>query len=288
MEPRIGINLWHRDAKNTATILTKAVEVGFNHAEVSIDYPFGIEDVEPFKTMCKHVKEYGMTLSVHAPWQEINLASPLREVREASIRIIERALRLAYQVESIYVVLHVTSAQPICKSSAYRHRCISSAVEALNRLATIADELGLLLAVENVGDPCCGRIDQFSPIIAESRTYACIDIAHALLHENNARNLIKDRTSYANVLSSWIDSVGRERVLAIHVHTVVDRNGKLDPHNIPDENLLDIKALSKVIAKSGVKYIVFEAFKNLDGKPVDVTELAQPVSKLKSWLRVYA
>jgi len=288
MEPKLGINLWYKDAKNISVILAKAVELGFNHAEISVDYPFGIEDDKPFKDMCRHVREHGLTLSIHAPWHEINLASPLPEVREASIKVIERVLRLAYQAESIYVVLHVTSAQPICKSQAHRHRCISSAIEAVNKLSTVAEQLGLFLAIENVGDPCCGRIDQYSPIVSESRAYACIDIAHALLHESNPRELIKDSSSYATILSNWIESVGRDKVLATHVHSVVERNGRLDPHNIPDESLLDLKALSKVIARSGVKYVIFEAFKNLQGKPLDVLELAKPLNKLRSWLRVYA
>ncbi len=281
---RIGLNLWYRDAKRVSRVLEEATQIGMDHAEISVDYPFGIEDTEPFLEMARECRERGFTISVHAPWHEINLASPLDPVRRGGLEIVKRVIDGAYRVEALYVVLHVTSSQPVCRGR-YAHRRIEAARRSMEELGRYAEERGLYLAVENVGDPCCGRMDQFSRIV-EPPVYACIDVAHAYTFEEDPQRAISE-VRYPAMLSRWISAVGSDRVLAVHLHGVRARGKRVETHLEVDEDMLDPKNFAKVVARNA-KFLVLEVFRSSDGSEATPSTLAKVLSNLRSWILVYA
>ncbi len=281
---RIGLNLWHRDARRVKEILEKAASIGINHVEISADYPFGVEELEAFEAMARECRERGFTISVHAPWHEISLASPIESLRVASVEVCRKVLRNAYRVEAIYVVLHVTSSQPACRGRLWE-KCVEAGRRSVAELGEAAEELGVYLAIENVGDPCCGRIDQFSRVL-EPPAYACIDVAHAYSYEENPSKAVSEVKMH-EMLAKWVSAVGRDRVLAVHLHGVKARGRKLETHLEIEEGLLDPKAFAKEVSRSA-RFLVFEVFKKLDGSEWDVPSIARVVRELRSWILVYA
>jgi len=281
---RLGINLWHRDARKLGEILEKASAIGVNHAEISADYPFGVEEVESFLEMAKRCRERSFTISVHAPWHELCLASPIEELRRASVEVAKRVIANAYRAEASYVVLHVTSSQPVCRGRFF-DRCIEAARKSVSELARVAEDAGMYLAVENVGEPCCGRIDQLSRIV-EPPAYACIDVAHAYSFEEDVQRAVREVKMH-EMLARWVSAIGRDRVLVVHLHGVRVRGKKLETHLEIDMGMLDAKAFAREVARCA-KYLVFEVFKSLDGSEFDVSSLGNVVRELRSWILVYA
>ncbi|HIP57471.1 MAG TPA: hypothetical protein EYH02_05335 [Ignisphaera aggregans] len=286
---RIGFNLWFRDLPKLRERLVKAVEIGLEHAELSIDYPFGIVELEPFYTMAKSVREFGLSISVHAPWQEIHLASPLSEVREASLKIIQRVVDEAYRIEAQYLVLHVTSEQSICKAKRrpLENPCVKAAINSLSELAKYAEDRGLYIAVENAGDVCCGRIDLYSYIVSEAPILACIDIAHAIASDRQLLKRVQE-VDYADVLREWVSAIGLEKLYALHLHGIrVDSSGRVEEHVDLSQNRVDVKRIVQLTSRY-LKFIVFEIFRSASGREFDIVELAQLVKEFKSWAIAYA
>ncbi|NPA96191.1 MAG: TIM barrel protein [Crenarchaeota archaeon] len=281
---RLGINLWHRDLRRLEKLLEEAQTLGINHAEISADFPFGVTELESFEAMAKVCRERGFTLSIHAPWHEISLASPLEELRAASVEITKKVVRNAYRVEALYVVLHVTSSQPVCRGRLFE-RCVDAARRSVAELSKAAEELGLYLAVENVGDPCCGRVDQLSRIV-EPPAYACIDVAHAYSFEEDPQRAVREVKMH-DMLARWVSAIGRDRVLAIHLHGVRARGKKLETHLEIRGDMLDPKAFAKEVSRCA-RFLVFEVFKKLDGSESDISSIASIVRELRSWILVYA
>jgi len=281
---RIGMNLWHRDAKRIATMLEEARQLGIDHAEISVDYPFGIDNLEPFLAMARECRERGFTISIHAPWHEINIASPLEPIRVGSVEVLKRVVDNAYRVEALYLVIHATSAQPVCRGR-YVEKCIEAARRSISELASYAEDRGMYLAVENVGDPCCGRIDQFAQVVRPP-AYACIDVAHAYTFEEDPQRALNE-VKYPQMLSRWVSAVGGDRVLVVHLHGVRARGKRLETHLEIDLGVLDPKNFAKAVAKSA-KYLVFEVFRRSDGSEANLATLAEVLNELRSWILVYA
>ncbi len=286
---RLGFNLWFRDLSRLRELLAKAVEIGIEHAELSVDYPFGIVDLEPFRSMAKSVREHGLSISVHAPWQEIHLASPLDEIRDAAIRVIRKVIDEAYRAEARYVVVHVTSEQSVCRAKrrVSENPCARAAIASLTELAKYAEDRGLYLVVENTGGNCCGRLEFFSYIVGESPALACIDIAHAIASD---RQLSKnpEEVEYADLLREWASAMGFEKVFALHMHGIRrNSSGKIEEHVDLSSNRVDIKKIMKTVGKY-LRFVVFEIFKTCNGRDFDIVELRPLVKEFKSWAAVYA
>ncbi len=287
---RIGFNLWYRDSPKVREVVAKAVAIGMNHGEISIDYPFGMVEVEPFEEMAKIVRENGMTVSVHAPWQELNIASPIEEIRRASVEVLKRVLKEAYRVEALHVVVHVTSEQACCRRKPYVDRCIDAATRSLEELVRFAEDLGLTIMVENVSNaPCCGRIDQISEIISRvNGVYLCLDVAHAITSDKQRCDSLEN-VDYADVVSEWSSAVGVERIAELHVHGVKRIGRKIEVHLDLDGVKMDIKRILKTLGRN-LRFVVFEVFRSSAGsrESFDIEKLVSYVREFRSWATAYS
>ncbi len=283
---RVGINLWFKDLKNLGEILAKARSVGMDHVEISLDYPFGIVERDKLMEMVRRVRGEGMSISIHAPWQEIHLASPIEEVRRGSIEFMKRVLDICYHVEALYVVLHVTSEQPICRRlPPNSNPCIEAAIGSLEELSSYATDRGMFLAVENVGENCCGRIDLYSAILSQCNAYACLDPAHAIAMDRELQKKL-DEIDYADVVREYASSLGSEKIVAMHLHGIkkVD-NRRIEVHYELDGVKIDLKRIIKTTRPS-LRFIVFEVFKTTRGN-FDVVMLEPYVREIRSWATAY-
>ena len=284
---KLGINLWFKNSNNISELLAKAKAIGLDHVEISLDYPFGVYDKEPFYRMARISRDFGFTLSIHAPWQEIHLASPLDEIRRAALEITKKAIIESYRVEAHYLVIHVTSEQGICKVKPLRENpCIKAAINSLEEILSYAEDHGIYIAIENVGYPCCGRIDFYSHIVSETSALACLDIAHAIAMDKELSKK-PEEVEYADVVREWSNAIGIEKVFSLHVHGIrKNSNGKIDEHVDLDSNHIDVKKIVKFLGRN-LRYVVFEIFKRSDGSDFDIIELKPIIREFRSWAAAY-
>ena len=284
---RIGMNLWFKDMGRLRDLLPRAHAAGMEFVEISLDYPFGIAELEPLKNMVMRVAERGLKIAFHAPWQEIHLASPLEPIRHASVEVMKRTLELAQRFEALYVVVHVTSCQAHCKKlSASNNPCVEAGVRSLAELRDYAEKLGVELYPENTGGACCGKIDQFSSVVTRSGLYACLDVAHAVTSNPELVKRLPQRIELAEVVDEWSAALDN-RVALLHLHGVRRRsNGSIESHTDFEQCTLDIKRIVRRL-RGSLRFVLFEIFRHSSGNPFDPLRVTHLVKEFRSWVAAY-
>jgi sugar phosphate isomerase/epimerase len=172
----------------------------------------------------------GAAFSVHPPAWDINLTSPVRELRDAAFELHEKSIRFAGAIGASHVVLH----PGFCNSSAFdKTRARGLARETAERLVTIAKPLGIHLAFENVG-------------YHGSSIYNEEEYCHALDGMDETLGFLLD-TGHAH-LNGW-DVAGmierlKDRLYGIHLH---DNMADADRHLPIYGGSLDWKRIFKAI-----------------------------------------
>jgi sugar phosphate isomerase/epimerase len=183
-----------------------------------------------WNTLATELPKTGASFSLHPAAWDINLTSPIGELRDAAYALHEKAILFAHKIGASYVVLH----PGFCGSSAFdKGRARSLAQEAAERLALKAKALGLRLAFENVGyhgssiyteEEFCHALDSLDETIGY-----LIDTGHAHINHWDVPVLI-DRL--------------KDRLLAIHLH---DNAADADRHLPIYEGSLDWPGIFRVI-----------------------------------------
>jgi sugar phosphate isomerase/epimerase len=186
-------------------------------------------------TLAAELPKTGAAFSLHPPAWDINLTSPVRELRDAAYALHEKSIDFACKIGASHVVLH----PGFCNSPAFdKSRARGLAREAAEKLAAKAKPLGLRLAFENVG-------------YHGSSIYTGEEFCHALDGLDETLGYLVD-TGHAH-LNHWdvpamIDRL-KDRLLCIHLH---DNKADADRHLPLYEGSLDWPA-------------VFAAVRNIPG-----------------------
>lgn len=284
---RVGINLWFKDRPRIRELLSRARAAGFSYVELSMDYPFGVVDREPFEEMLRIARDEGFEVAVHAPWQEVNIASPLEPVRRGSVEVVKAAIEEASRLGALYVVTHVTSCQAVCKKEPpSTNPCVAAAIRSLRELLSYAERLGVELYPENTGGACCGKIDQFSTVVEEAGALACLDAAHALTSDSQLVKRLPQPVELAEVVDEWSSALNN-RVALLHIHGVRRRSdGHVESHTDFDQCTVDVKRIVRRLGGS-LRYVLFEIFRHSNGTPFDPLRVAHLAKDFRSWSMVY-
>jgi sugar phosphate isomerase/epimerase len=172
----------------------------------------------------------GAAFNVHPAAWDINLTSPIKELRDAAFLLHEKSIRFAHKIGASHVVLH----PGFCLSPAFdKARARSMARETSERLLKIAKPLGVRLAFENVG-------------YHGTSIYTDDEYCHALDGLDETLGFLLD-TGHAN-LNGWdvaamIDRL-KDRLYGIHIH---DNMADKDRHLPIYEGNLDWPRIFKAI-----------------------------------------
>lgn len=150
---------------------------------------------------------YDLHYTVHAPTTDINIASCREQIREASLGLLREVCREAGEIGAGCVVVH-PGFSPWLEMF---DRSSEALRNSLRDLATIQDEQGVVIAVENMGtwQVCHFRDPSFLPILEEEGLSFCLDVGHAHVNGLLEEFLTAGRPSH------------------IHLH---DNNGSCDDH----------------------------------------------------------
>jgi sugar phosphate isomerase/epimerase len=187
------------------------------------------------KELSDLARTYGLKISLHAPFLDVNPASLSPFMRRMALKHLSRSLIKAARLDCVTFVMHGgVCPHPKLKGSAYR---ICSA--SLNRLARQARDLGVRIALENA--PALEgwlftEAEETAKVMREGLdgwVGLCLDLGHA----NTARQV-----------EAFLDAASD---LAIHVHAH-DNDGLKDLHLTPGEGSVNWRR-----ALEGLKRIPF-------------------------------
>jgi sugar phosphate isomerase/epimerase len=214
----------------------------------------GWDDLEGrWDRLAAELPKTGASFSLHPAAWDINLTSPIKELRDAAYALHEKSITFARKIGASHVVLH----PGFCGSSAFdKARARRLARESAEKLARKAKALGLRLAFENVG-------------YHGSSIYTEEEFCHALDGLDETLGYLID-TGHAHInhwdVPALIDRL-KDRLLGVHLH---DNNAGGDDHLPIREGTLDWPG-------------IFRALRDIPGGCDLVLEYAPgtPLSKLE-------
>ena len=185
-------------------------KAGYKHCEISLDifqiFPIQVTD-EEIQRLKKIKQDYDISFSAHFPFISIELASPNKFIREASIRSIIDAYESFIQLKDdidVYV-LHPTgefmagAMKYISDPGIYPIAIKIFTESAIQSIKAIIDKSGIdrnKIAIENVEFP----LDATIKIVKKLDTKLCIDTAHLLAGFSGKHDLIEITEKYFDIM----------------------------------------------------------------------------------------
>ncbi len=160
-----------------------------------------------------------MEVQVHAPLNDINIASINPEMKKASVKEIEKSIELGSMIGADIVTVHPGLYSPL---SRYWDGTIELAKDSLAELKDLSDEYGVKLAVENLPDmwlSICSKPEEMRNFLKELNLDLCLDIGHAHTADS-------------------LDRFLKFSPINVHLH---DNHGDQDKHMALGEGQIDIK-----------------------------------------------
>ncbi len=164
--------------------------------------------------------------SVHAPFgEEIDFSSFDDNTHERGVASVIEALELAQLLNAKYLIIHPGHEAVFSE----RKKRLDRSVGVIRELAVIAEESGVMLAVENMPpDYLCDNTDEMLRVIEEASSRAvgiCFDTGHA--------NMTRSFERLARHLLPY--------TVTMHIH---DNDGTTDQHLFPGNGTIDWKMFS--------------------------------------------
>lgn len=185
-----------------------------SHVEILSD---GLHDLLSDSTPCS---EYPLSYSVHAPCSEINIAATSERMRSTSVMVLGDVLAASARIGAGHLVVHPGYAP----YEQVRDRSFSSLLRSLDDLASLQEEHGVRVCIENMGGwECCHfRTPAFLPELSIRGLGFTLDCGHARLNGN---------------LDAFLDTGG---YCHVHLH---DNGGSEDDHAACGDGTIDFPGL---------------------------------------------
>jgi sugar phosphate isomerase/epimerase len=182
-------------------------------------------------SLLKLKKEQGISYTVHAPSEDLNIASFNPKLRRLAIDELHRSIQLAAKVDAELWVVHPRLYSGL--SWAYPGHQWNLNLEALKDLREKAEGIGLCVGIENMprGRFLLGSSKDFTNFFAE-RTMEdaamTLDVGHANTHDE---------------VGEFLTRLG-SRIVHMHIH---DNYGSRDEHNLIGRGTTDWLAVSRFL-----------------------------------------
>ena len=198
---------------------------------------------------------YNMTYSIHAPFNDVNIASLNESFRETSVIELIKVMNIAAELDIKTITIHPGMYSMVV--SGLEERSIMAAKRSLRTLDRMAQECGVRLCVENMpgfkfflGQTA----EQLSELLDGTNLPVCLDIGHA---------------NTTGQLNEIIDALGN-RIMNVHIH---DNDGKQDQHLTIGDGNIDFEDCLKRLSGYGGRFII--ECKNLESGAESQNRLTQ-------------
>jgi len=276
----IGFPLWLGDRHKFALKIDEARDVGFDYIELSLDYPWPIPDEETPRKIASRARSAGLDVAIHGSWRDVRLASPVNEVREASLSYVSRTFEIAKKFEPRYVVLRISTDQAVNEVKELEQLVVGAAIQSARELTELASELGMTVLFENIPWSFCSTMEHMKKLVSSvSEAGLCFDIGHAWLQALKSDEGRK--VSAEEVLDKWVEELGN-KIQAVHAHDCLIKDGRIQEHVTPSLDSPLIRYLSRLKERNlNVRFVVLEVFRRPDGREASPRDLAKLVEYLR-------
>jgi sugar phosphate isomerase/epimerase len=193
--------------------------------ELKVDYFEIIHEYPHHEVASELIESHTIRTTVHSPLSDINLASPNKSIRKASISQVKKSMDLAVELNTDIVVVH--PGQVPFLSREYKEEILKNSFNSLDECQAYAEDLGVFMCVENMPNMdgfLFQDLNDLNQLAEDLGTLITLDVGHAHTMGFSTDEMIQS------------DYLG-------HTH-LSDNDGSFDNHealgkcNIDFENLL--------------------------------------------------
>jgi sugar phosphate isomerase/epimerase len=212
-KPKIGLSMlytlsepFNKMTQRLATVKTPRIEI--------VDDGLHTLNKKRVQTLNETAKSYGLTYTVHAPFADINIASPSKTILNASLKRLKQSMAYANALNAKLWVFHPGMQTGI--SAFYPGSDWKQNSQSICLLHKTAEEYGVKIALENVPEPypfTMKSVEHFTKFHKETslNINLVLDIGHA--------NINKQIELF---LTTFKDKI-------VHIHAS-DNMGEFDQH----------------------------------------------------------
>jgi sugar phosphate isomerase/epimerase len=193
--------------------------------------------VDDFKQL---TPSYDLEYSIHAPFNDLNIASLNPELRKLALRYIKDAIKIADDLEISMLSLHPGHLSP---SGLYDlDKVYETNLNSINEIAHFAQDYSITIALENMpirSWTLGNSAPEILKMISDTPFGICFDIGHAFIQDE---------------VDGFLDSI--EKIYHVHIH---DNNGRRDEHLILGEGAIDIPDIIEKLKKDYSGMLIIES-----------------------------
>jgi len=257
---KLGLSMLYCLKEPFSKLLKRLSNVHVKYVELVDDglHALSKRRVEALK---KIAKSGGFEFTVHAPFADINLASPNSVLRRFMLKRLEKSLRYTSQLNGLLWVFHPGVRTGL--TYFYPELEWNANIDSVRRLLNIAKKLDVAIAIENVPEPhpfLLKSVEDFSRFYKElnEELGLVLDVGHANLNNQIER--------FLKVFSNKV----------VHMH-VSDNDGENDLHWGVGRGTVDWTLFAEKTKEIGFKGIItLESIENVDEGLRKLRELFAP------------
>lgn len=193
VKPKIGVSMLYCLSEPFSRMLKRLAKVDVQLVEVLDE---GLHELSKTRVAKLNgiAKAKGIRYTVHAPFADINIASPSKSILNASVRRLEQSLIYARDLDAQLWVFHPGAKTGI--SSFYPNQDWKQNTETIQQLHETAERLGLNTAIENLPEKygfLMRNPEDFQRFYKDSSLHdigIALDVGHANL-ENQTISFLK-------------------------------------------------------------------------------------------------
>jgi sugar phosphate isomerase/epimerase len=253
---KVGVSMLYCLGESYNRMIHRLSTMGTKYIEILDDGTHDLNKVR-INQLKEAKKSLGLTYSLHAPFADINIASPVKPMLDASIKRLKKSLKNANDIDAKMWVFHPGQRTGI--GQFYPNADFKQMCESIRELYTEAEEYGLNIALENLPAKywfLMSTPQEFQRLYKETNLPIGItlDLGHA--------NLEGQVEPFVNQLADKI----------VHVHAS-NNDGSDDQHNGVDEGNIDYNWFANELKKIGYdKAVVVESMRKV---PESIAKLKQ-------------
>ncbi len=244
----IGLSMLHCLGEPFSSLCQRLQKVPVSYVEL-IDDGWHTLSQKRVKKLKEIGETLGLTYTLHAPFANINIAAPAKDMRKFILKRLEKSIIFAQRLECNIMVFHPGLRTGISWFYPGMDRKIN--IASVQKLHELSRKHGVEIAIENVPGQygfLVASVEQFSSFFHElgEDMGLVLDVGHSNLHGQT---------------HAFVETF-HKRIVHVHVH---DNDGKHDLHLGIGDGTVDWQQFAEDIKKTKFKGLVMvESYQNID------------------------
>lgn len=242
-------------------VMEKLFKLGAECVEIVFEIPhFPPErrEIEDLKGLKKILTQYGLPLSVHSCFYELNLGGVYYNVRSFTLNEVKKCLKFAGLIEADVVTVH-SGYFPVYDDEVLRRKAMERFIEDIELCLKFSKEENVQLSLENIQSPyfLFSSLESAPEIFTRVEDLTVtLDIGHAYIIENSSGK--KGKKGAEERIAEKIENILNKRIRHLHIH---DNFGVKDDHLVPGDGEINFKPIIGALRRIGYNnQVIVEAW----------------------------